>query len=106
MLIKNKKLAIMASILTFIAGSIIFTSIILFIGQITVSDLWKSQNQLYFFSAILIAAALASLVYGRGSTERTSRAVKVLDETMGIKVKKNDMYRILRALEQLPPFAF
>lgn len=104
MLIKNKKLAIMASILTFIAGSIILTGIILLIGQIPISALWESQNQLYFFTAILAAAGLASLVYGRGSTERAAKAAKVLDETMGIKVKKNEMYRILRALEQLPPF--
>ncbi|MDO9045788.1 MAG: hypothetical protein Q7U35_10875 [Methanobacteriaceae archaeon] len=104
MLIKNKKLAIIASILTFIVGAILFTSIILFIGKIPVSALWESKNQLYFFSAILLAAALASLVYGRGSTERATKAVKVLDENLGIEVKKNAMYKILRALEQMPPF--
>lgn len=104
MLIKNKKLAIMASILTFIVGTILFTSIILLIGQIPVPELWERQNQLYFFTTILAAAGLASLVYGRGSTERASKAVKVLDETLGIEVKNNVMYKILRALEQMPSF--
>lgn len=104
MLIKNKKLAIIAAILTFSVLSILFTVIILYIGGIPLSSIWESQNQLYFFSAILAAAALASLVYGRGSTERASRAVKVLDETLDIEVKKNDVWKILRAMEQLPPF--
>ncbi|PKL67652.1 MAG: hypothetical protein CVV28_05115 [Methanobacteriales archaeon HGW-Methanobacteriales-1] len=105
MLIKNKKLAIVAAILTFIASSVIFTGIILFIGKIPLSALWDGQNQLYFFSAILLAGACASIVYGRGGTEKAARAVQVVDEMMGIEVKQKDMWRILRAVEQMPPFA-
>lgn len=104
MLIKNKKLAIIAAILTFIVLSILFTGIILFIGKMPPSALWESQNQLYFFSAILVAGAIASLVYGRGGTERSVRAVKIVDETLGIEVNRKDMWRILRAVEQMPPF--
>ena len=105
MLIKNKKLAIVAAILTFIASSVLFTGIILYIGKIPLSALWDGQNQLYFFSAILLAGACASIVYGRGGTEKAARAVQVVDEMMGIEVKQKDMWRILRAVEQMPPFA-
>jgi hypothetical protein len=104
MLIKNKKLAIIAAILTFIAGTVLFTGIIVYIGRIPLSSMWDGQNQLYFFSAVLVAGALASLVYGRGSTERASKAIKVFDESLGIGIKKNDMWKILRAVEQMPPF--
>ena len=104
MLIKNKKLAILASILTFIAASLLFTGLILYILQIPPSALWEGQNQLYFFTGILAAVGLASLVYGRGSDERAARAVEVLDESLGIEVKQKDMWRILRAVEQMPPF--
>lgn len=105
MLIKNKKLAIVAAILTFITLSVLFTGIILFIGKIPLSALWDGQNQLYFFSAILLAGACASIVYGRGGTEKAARAVQIVDEMMGIEVKQKDMWRILRAVEQMPPFA-
>jgi hypothetical protein len=104
MLIKNKKLAIIAAILTFIVGTALFTGIIIYILNIPLSGIWEGQNQLYFFSAVLLAAALASLIYGRGSTERASKAVKVLDESLEIEIKKNDMWKILRAVEQMPPF--
>ncbi|MDO8870777.1 MAG: hypothetical protein Q7V10_08530 [Methanobacteriaceae archaeon] len=105
MLIKNKKLAIIAAILTFIASSVLFTSIILYVVKIPLSALWDGQNQLYFFTGILLAGACASIVYGRGGTEKAARAVQVVDEMMGIDVDKKDMWRILRAVEQMPPFA-
>lgn len=105
MLIQNKKLAIIASILTFIVASVIFTSIMLYIGKIPLSALWESQNQLYFFTGILLAGGLATIVYGRGGTEKSKRAVKVVDEMLGIEVDKKDMWRIIRAVEQMPPFA-
>ncbi len=105
MLIQNKKLAIIAAILTFIASSVLFTGIILYIGKIQLSALWESQNQLYFFTGILVAGGLATIVYGRGGTEKAARAVIVVDEMMGIEVDKKDMWRILRAVEQMPPFA-
>lgn len=105
MLIKNKKLAIVAAILTFIASSVLFTSIILYIGKMPPSTLWEGQNQLYFFTGILLAGGLATIVYGRGGTEKAGRAVQVVDEMMGIEVKQNDMWRIMRAVEQMPPFA-
>lgn len=105
MLIKNKKLAIFAAILTFIASSVLFTGIILYVVKIPLSALWESQNQLYFFTGILLAGGLATMVYGRGGTEKAARAVQVVDEMMGIDVDKKDMWRILRAVEQMPPFA-
>jgi hypothetical protein len=105
MLIKNKKLAIIAAILTFMVSSALFTGIILYFGKIPLSALWDGQNQLYFFTEILLAGACASIVYGRGGTEKAGRAVQVVDEMMGIDVDKKDMWRILRAVEQMPPFA-
>ena len=76
----------------------------MYILQIPPSALWEGQNQLYFFTGILAAVGLASLVYGRGSDERAARAVEVLDESLGIEVKQKDMWRIMRAVEQMPPF--
>lgn len=105
MLIKNKKLAIVASILTFIGASLLFTSIIMYFAKIPLSGLWEGQNQLYFFTGILIAGGLATMVYGRGGTEKSAQAVRIINEALGIEVDRKDMWRILRAVEQMPPFA-
>jgi len=56
------------------------------------------------FFAILVGALLASMVYGRGSKERASTVVKILQDSMGIKIEEDSAYQILRTIEQIPPF--
>jgi hypothetical protein len=101
-LIKNKKAAVVLSVLTFIVGSALFVSIMFYILGYPLSSI--REHQLYVFLAILAGAVLASFVYGRGSSERASKAAKLLNESLGITIKENDMWRVLRAVEQLPPF--
>lgn len=102
-MIKNKTLAIILAVLTFILGSALFTGIIFYIAGLHLSSIWEGQNQLYLFTAILAAAVLASFVYGRGSMERASKVAKILDGSLGIEVKDKDIWRVLRTVEQMPP---
>jgi hypothetical protein len=101
-LIKNKIIAIILAVLTFILGSVLFVNIIFYILGYPLSSI--SEHQLYVFSAILASAVLASFVYGRGSKERASSVAKFLNESLGLKIKENDMWKALRTVEQLPPF--
>jgi hypothetical protein len=48
---------------------------------------------------------LASLVYGRGSKERSLKATEYLNESLGLELKEADVWKILRTIEQMPPFS-
>ena len=101
-LIRNKIAAILLAVLTFIIVSILLVSVIFYFFGYPLSSI--SEHQLYVFFAILVGALLASMVYGRGSKERASTVVKILNDSMGIKIGEDNMYRILRTIEQISPF--
>lgn len=101
-LIQNKITAIILAVLTFILGTTFFVSIIFYFAGYPLSSIL--EHQLYVFFAVLIATVLASMVYGRGSNERAVKAKRCVEESLGVQVKTNDMWRILRGVEQLPPF--
>ncbi len=101
-LIENKITAIILAILTFILGTIFFVGIIFYFAGYPLSSI--PEHQLYVFFAVLLATVLSSMVYGRGSNDRAVRAAKSVEKLLGVKVKTNDMWRILRGVEQMPPF--
>ncbi len=101
-MIQNKPTAIILAVLTFILGSIIFTSLIFYLLEYPLSSVAEHQN--YLFLAILASAFLASMVYGRGSKERSSRVLNIIQESFGITSQEKDIYKVLRTIEQLPPF--
>lgn len=103
-MIKNKTIAIIAALLTFIIGSILLTSIIFYAAGIPLSSIWESQNQLYLFSAILVSAVLASMVYGRGSKQRALDMAEFLNEKLELGIKGEDIAGLLKLLERFPPF--
>jgi hypothetical protein len=103
-LIKNKKLAIILALLTFVVGSILLTVIIFYIAKIPLSSIWESQNQLYVFSAILVSAVLASMVYGRGSKQKAAKSAEFLNEKLNLGIQGEDIGRLLKLLEKFPPF--
>ena len=100
-LIKNKTIAIILAVLTFIIGSVLITGIIFYVLGFPLSSI--SEHQTFLFLAILVSAGLASIVYGRGSKERASKATAYLNESLGLELKENDMWKILRTVEQMPP---
>jgi hypothetical protein len=100
-LIKNKTIAIILAVLTFILGSVLLVSIIFYFFGYPLSSI--PEHQLYVFFAILVSALLASLVYGRGSGERASNVAKLLNESLGLEIKEKDIWKVLRIVEQLPP---
>ena len=102
MLIKNKTAAAILAVLTFIAASALITVIIFYIMGYSISSI--SEHQPFVFLAILGGVVLASFVYGRGSTERASNATKYLNETFGLELNEKDVWKALRAVEQMPPF--
>lgn len=103
-LIKNKTIAIILALLTFIIGSILLTCIIFYVARIPLSSIWESQNQLYVFSAILVSVALASMVYGRGSKQRASDVAEFLNEKLELGIKGENIAGLLKLLERFPPF--
>ncbi len=103
-LIKNKSIAIILAILTFITGSILIISIIFYTVKIPLTSIWESQNQLYAFSAILISAALASMVYGRGSKQRATDVAEFLNKKLEMDIRGKDIAGLLKLLERFPPF--
>lgn len=103
-MIKNKTLAIILAILTFIFGSIILTLVAFYIAKIPLSSLWEGQNQFILFSAILISAVLASMVYGRGSKQKADNAAEFLNEKLDLGIKGEDIGKLLKLLENFPPF--
>jgi hypothetical protein len=103
-LIKNKAIAIVLAVLTFIVGSILLIWIIFYLAKIPLSSIWEGQNQLYVFTAILASAILASMVYGRGSKQRASDVTKFLNESLELELKEKDVYGWLRKFERIPTF--
>ncbi len=101
-MIRNRIIGIIAAVLTFIVGSILFISIIFYIFGYPLSSI--PQHQLYVFFGVLLSAVLASLVYGRGSKERSSNLTKYLNESLGLDFKQKDIMQLLRILERFPPF--
>lgn len=101
-LIKNKTIAIILAVLTFAVASALLTGIIFYVLGFPISSI--GEHQLYVFLAILAGAVLASFVYGRGSTERASKATKLLNESLGLELNEKDMWKVLRTIEQMPPF--
>ena len=102
-LIKNKTIAIILAVITFVVGSVLITSIIFYVLGYPLSSI--SEHQLYVFFAVLVSAVIASFVYGRGSTERASNATKLLNESLGLELKEKDVWKALRAVEHMPPYA-
>jgi len=103
-LIKSKTLAIVLAILTFIFGSIILTVIACFIAKIPITSIWEGQNQFILFSAVLISAVLASMVYGRGSKQKADDAAEFLNEKLDLGIQSKTIGKFLRLLENFPPF--
>ncbi|MCE5213596.1 MAG: hypothetical protein LLF83_02620 [Methanobacterium sp.] len=101
-MIQNKTTAIILAVLTFFLGSILLTSLIFYLLQYPLSSIPDHQN--YLFLAILASALLASAVYGRGSKERASKVVDILQESFGITFQEKVIYKVLRIIEQMPPF--
>ncbi len=102
-LIKNKTIAAILAVLTFIVGSVLLTVAIFYALGYPLSSI--PQNQPFVFLAILVSAFLASRVYGRGSSERAANATKYLNETLGLKLSEKDVWKALRAVEHMPPYA-
>lgn len=102
-LIKNKTIAAILAVLTFIVGSVLLTVIIFYALGYPLSSI--PQNQPFVFLAILVSAFLASRVYGGGGTERASKATKYLNETLGLELKDKDVWKALRAVEHMPTYA-
>lgn len=102
-LIKNKTIAAILAVLTFIAGSILITVIIFYAMGYPLSSI--SEHQPFALLAVLVSAFLASMVYGRGSSERAAKATKYLNETLGLELNEKDMWKVLRAVEHMPPYA-
>lgn len=101
-LIKNKTIAVILAVSTFILGSVLLVSIIFYLFGYPLSSI--PEHQLYVFFAILASAILASWVYGRGSKERALRVAEYLNESLGITIKEKDMWKVLRTVEQMPTF--
>jgi hypothetical protein len=102
-LIKNKTIAIILAVSTFIVGSVLITGIIFYVLGYPLSSI--SEHQPFAFLAILVSAFLASMVYGRGSSERAAKATKLLNESLGLKLNEKDVWKALRAVEHMPPYA-
>lgn len=100
-MIKNKTYAIILAVLTFLLGSILLISILFYILGYPLSSI--PEHQLYVFTMILISALLASMVYGRGSKERAARVVQILEDSFGVSIKEDVIWKVLRIIEQLPP---
>ncbi|HML04545.1 MAG TPA: hypothetical protein VK426_02110 [Methanobacterium sp.] len=103
-MIKSKTLAIVLAILTFIFGSIILTVVACFIAKIPITSIWEGQNQFILFSAVLISAVLASMVYGRGSKQKADDAAEFLNEKLDLGIQSKTIGKFLRLLENFPPF--
>ena len=101
-MIKNRGIAIILAIFTFIAVSILLTITMFYLLGYPLSSL--SEHQLYVFLAILAGALVASMVYGRGTKERASNVAKILNNSLGISVEEKVIWKVLNTLDQLPPF--
>jgi hypothetical protein len=101
-MIKNKTIAIILAIFTFLAVSTLLTIIIFYLFGYPLSSL--AEHQLYVFLAILAGALAASMVYGRGTKERAAEVAQILNNSLGISVEEKVIWKVLNTLDQLPPF--
>lgn len=102
MILRNKTTAIILAILTFILGSILLTSIIFYLLGYPLSSL--AEHQIEMFSAILVSAFLASMVYSQGPDEQAIKVAKILDNSLAISVEEKDISKILKSVQRIPPF--
>jgi len=100
-LIKNRTMAIILAMLTFIVSSVLLVNIIFYLLGYPLSSIW--EHQLYVFFAVLVGAVLASMVYGRGSKERASHVAKILNESLGLEIEEKVVWKFLHTMEQIPP---
>lgn len=101
-MIKNKGIAIILAIFSFIAVSVLLTFTIFYLFGYPLSSI--AEHQLYVFLSILAGAIVASMVYGRGTKERASKVAQILNNLLGISVEEKVIWKILNTLDQLPPF--
>ena len=101
-MIQSKKTTIILAIITFIIGSILLVNVIFYLLGYSLSSI--GEHQIYVFFAILISAVMASMVYGRGSKERASQVKAILEESLQITIEEKVIYKVLRTIEQIPPF--
>lgn len=103
-MIKNKTLAIILASLTFIVGSIVITIAAFYIAKIPLSAIWQGNNQYILFMAILVSAILASMVYGRGTKQKADESAEFLNEKLNIQISGKEIGKLLKLLENFPPF--
>ena len=102
-LIKNRTIAAILAVLTFIVGTVLLTVIIFYALGYPLTSI--SEHQSFAILAALVSAFLASRVYGGGSTERAAKATKYLNETLGLNLNEKDVWKALRAVEHMPTYA-
>ena len=101
-MIDNKIIAIIAAVITFILGSILFISIIFYFFGYPLSSVL--QHQTYAFSGILVGVILASIVYGNRRKELAMNLTKVLDESLDLEIKEENIKKFINTVERIPPF--
>ncbi len=99
-MINNKIIAIIAAVLTFLLGSILFISIIFYFFGYPLSSI--PQHQTYAFSGILLGIVLASIVYGNRRKELALNLTKVLDELLGLEINEEDAKKIISTVKRIP----
>jgi len=101
-LINNKIIAIIAAIIAFILGSILVISIIFYFFGYPLSSIF--QHQTYAFSGILVGVILASIVYGNRRKELAMNLTKVLDDSLDLEIKEEDVKKVINTVQRIPPF--
>ncbi len=101
-LFKNKIIAIILAVLTFLLGSVLFIYVIFYISGYPLTSI--PQHQLYAFFGILVSAVLASMVYGSGRKERAENLTKYLNESLELEIKEDYIKKVLSIVERAPPF--
>jgi hypothetical protein len=101
-LINNKIIAIIAAIIAFILGSILVISIIFYFFGYPLSSIF--QHQTYAFSGILVGVILASIVYGNRRKELAMNLTQVLDDSLDLEIKEEDVKKVINTVQRIPPF--
>ena len=101
-LINYKIIAIIAAIIAFILGSILVISIIFYFFGYPLSSIF--QHQTYAFSGILVGVILASIVYGNRRKELAMNLTQVLDDSLDLEIKEEDVKKVINTVQRIPPF--
>ncbi len=101
-MINNKIIAIIAAVIAFILGSILVISIIFYFFGYPLSSIF--QHQTYAFSGILVGVILASIVYGNRRKELAMNLTQVLDESLDLGIKEEDVKKVINTVQRIPPF--